>query len=68
MGHKVINEFKDSADKNYYYAEGELYPRKGYKPTKKRIEELSKVHPKYKCAFIKLLEKKAENEKKPAKK
>lgn len=50
MKYEVINEFIDK-DKTHYKV-GDTYPEKG-KPTKKRIEELSKEHPKYKRIFIK---------------
>lgn len=48
--YKVINEFIDKETKIHYKV-GDKYPKKG-KVTKKRIEELSKKHPKYKVAFI----------------
>jgi hypothetical protein len=37
----VIKSFKDLQDGQHIYRAGDEYPRKGYKPTKKRIEELS---------------------------
>jgi hypothetical protein len=37
----VVKDFTDLQDNNYIYRIGDEYPRKGYKPTKKRIEELS---------------------------
>lgn len=65
MAFKVINSFKDRLDGHHYYKEGKPYPRQGYKPTKKRFEELSKKHPEYKVAFIEETkeEKKAEKKK-----
>lgn len=33
--------WKDLKDNNYIYKKGDDYPRKGLKPTKKRIEELT---------------------------
>jgi len=52
MAYKVINRFKDTQDNNTVYEVGEEYPKGEYKPTKKRIAELSKEHPKYKRIFI----------------
>lgn len=54
MSYKVVNRFKDTEDGNHIYQVGDAYPKKGdYKPSKKRIDLLSKEHPKYKCSFIK---------------
>lgn len=36
----VIKDFKDLQDRQHIYRVGDTYPRKGYKPSKKRIEEL----------------------------
>ncbi|WP_088033528.1 hypothetical protein [Evansella clarkii] len=53
MPYKVINRFKDTKDNDgHIYEAGDPYPAEGKKATKKRIEELSKVHPKYKKVFI----------------
>ncbi|MFS0783556.1 hypothetical protein [Bacillus sp. 1P06AnD] len=52
MRYKVINDFKDKEDNNTFYKKGEEYPKGRQKPTKKRIEELSKKNPEYKVAFI----------------
>ena len=41
MEYKVIEYFTDLQDKNYAYNSGDVYPRKGYKPTEQRIEELT---------------------------
>lgn len=38
---KVIKPFFDLQDNNYEYKSGDVYPRKDYKPTKARIEELA---------------------------
>jgi hypothetical protein len=38
---KVIKPFFDLQDNNYEYKSGDIYPRKDYKPTKARIEELA---------------------------
>ncbi|MGF7046393.1 hypothetical protein J2T13_000869 [Paenibacillus sp. DS2015] len=52
MAHKVINRFKDNDEGGTIYSVGESYPKGNSKPTKKRIEELSKVHSEYNVAFI----------------
>lgn len=52
MAYRVIHRFYDSMDNSHVYAVGDEYPRKGHKPTKKRIEELTKVHHLHKVAFI----------------
>jgi len=52
MKYTVINDFNDKQDNDTPYRVGETYPKVGYKPTKKRIEELSKEHPEYKRVFI----------------
>lgn len=38
---KVIKSFFDLQDNNYSYKVGDTYPRKDYKPTKARIDELA---------------------------
>ena len=53
MKYKVIHAFKDSEDKSTLYNIGDEYPKGKLKPTKKRIEELSKTHPVHNVAFIK---------------
>lgn len=52
MKHKVLHSFRDKDNDNTLYNVGEEYPKGDYKPTKKRIEELSKKHKKHKVAFI----------------
>lgn len=37
----TLEYFTDLQDNNYAYKVGDEYPRKGYKPTKERIEELA---------------------------
>lgn len=37
----VYKAFKDLEDNNYLYKKGDIYPREGLTPTKKRINELS---------------------------
>ena len=38
---KVLKSFYDLQDNCYKYKKGDAYPRKGYKPTDARIEELA---------------------------
>lgn len=51
MAYKVINRFFDNKDKVLYNV-GEEFPKGDSKPSKKRISELSEVHPKFNRAFI----------------
>ena len=37
----VFPRWKDLEDNGYIYKKGDTYPRKGYTPTKKRIEQLT---------------------------
>lgn len=37
----VYKAWKDMEDENHLYKKGDIYPREGLKPTKKRIKELS---------------------------
>ena len=39
--YRVIEVFTDLQDSNYRYNVGDEYPRTGYKPSTKRIDELS---------------------------
>ena len=52
MPYKVVNRFIDTKDNDTLYEVGDTYPKTSKKPTKKRIEELSKKHPKYNRVFI----------------
>lgn len=53
--YKVINKFIDLDNKTLYNV-GEGFPKGNSKPTKKRINELLSIHPKYNCAFIEVIE------------
>lgn len=64
MAYKVINSFRDAEDKNRLYKEGDEYPIGDSKPSKKRIEELSKKHQKYKKSFIEEVKGKSEKKSK----
>jgi hypothetical protein len=68
MAYKVINSFRDATDKNRVYKEGDEFPAGDSKPSKKRIEELSKQHPKYKRSFIEEVKEKREVKEKSKKK
>ena len=37
----VYEKFKDLEDNDYIYKKGDIYPREGLEPSKKRIKELS---------------------------
>lgn len=52
----VINDFRDLKDDKYKYKAGDEFPREGKRPSKKRLEELSEIHPEHKKAFIKAIE------------
>lgn len=39
--YKALSHFTDLQDNGYTYHAGDKYPRKGYEPSKARIEELS---------------------------
>lgn len=75
MTYKVVNTFKEKHDNDRIYKAGKPYPADGFKPTKKRIEELSVKHPKYGVIFIEEVPEKekpkadkGKSEKKPKKK
>lgn len=50
--YKVVNDFTDLEDNNNRYKAGDEYPKGDHKPSKKRIDELSSLHPKHKMVFI----------------
>lgn len=56
--YEVIVYFEDLQDNEYKYYVGDSYPRKGLKPSKKRIEELSTNKNKRGIPLIKPKEKK----------
>lgn len=37
----VIRPFRDAKDEYHVYRAGDTYPREGYNPSKKRIDELT---------------------------
>ena len=50
--YEVIKRFADLQDGRYVYNEGDVYPREGVKPTKKRISELASDKNKLKTPLI----------------
>ncbi|UEX89693.1 Rho termination factor N-terminal domain-containing protein [Staphylococcus ratti] len=53
---RVIAKFTDGQDEGHLYNEGALYPRLGYKPTKKRIEELASGNNKRNLSVIEVID------------
>lgn len=58
----VYKVFKDLEDNNYLYKKGDIYPREGLEPTKKRISELSSKKNKIGEILIKKIEEPKEDE------
>ena len=52
MAYRVVKRFSDLQDKGYPYAEGDIYPRKGYEPSAERIEMLSTANNRQKAVLI----------------
>ena len=48
----VVKKFRDLQDNDKVYKVGDKYPRRGLRPTKKRIEELSTENNKIGCVLI----------------
>ena len=63
--YKVVKDFTDLNDNNHVYLAGDEYPRKGVKPSAKRIDELCS---KFNKRGEVLIEEVVEKEAKPAKK
>lgn len=59
--HRVIEMFTDLQDSNYRYNVGDVYPRTGYKPSAKRIDELSGANNKRGKPLIKAAQESAES-------
>jgi hypothetical protein len=59
--YKVIEVFTDLQDSNYHYNVGDEYPRTGYKPSTKRIDELSGTNNKRGKPLIKAVQESAES-------
>lgn len=68
MSYTVVNTFKEKHDDDRVYEAGKPYPQGDFKPTKKRIEELSAKHAEYGVVFIKEEKPKEEKAKKTKKK
>lgn len=58
--YEVVHRFKDLEDNDYIYKVGDIYPREGIEPTKKRIKELSTEKNKIGEVLIKKIEEEAE--------
>lgn len=58
----VYKAFKDSEDNNYIYKKGDIYPREGLEPTKKRIKELASGKNKIGKILIQKIEESTETE------
>ena len=59
--YRVIEVFTDLQDSNYFYSVGDEYPRAGYKPSTKRIDELSGANNKKGKPLIKAVQESAES-------
>lgn len=42
MAYTAAYNIRDTKDNDYLYLAGDVYPRDGYKPSEKRVEELLK--------------------------
>lgn len=61
--YKATRDFIDLKDKDFRYKEGDVYPRKGYKPSESRISELAGNHNLMRVPLIEKIEvKKADGE------
>ena len=58
--YRVIEVFTDLQDSNYRYNVGDEYPRTGYKPSTKRIDELSGANNKRGKPLIEVVQESAE--------
>lgn len=52
----IYERFKDLEDNDFIYIKGDIYPREGLEPTKKRIKELSTTKNKIGEILIKKIE------------
>lgn len=66
--YRVIVMFTDLKDGNHKYEVGDIYPRKGYKPSLVRVKELSTKENKRGIVLIEEVEEKNEPKKKSKKK
>ena len=62
--YKVIARFADLQDESHIYEIGDTFPRKGFKSSEERIEELASDKNKIGIPLIKLVEAKAKSTKK----
>lgn len=58
--YEVVHSFKDLQDNDYIYKIGDVYPREGNEPTKKRIKELTSDKNKIGKILIEKIENKTE--------
>lgn len=54
--YKVTNKFKENQHEGHIYNVGDTYPVEGKRLVKSRAEQLLKVHPTYKVAFLEAVE------------
>ncbi len=59
----VYKKFKDLEDNNFIYKIGDVYPREGLEPSKKRIKELSTEKNKIGKILIKKIDKVEQDDK-----
>lgn len=52
MSYKVEERFFDLLDNSFVYEVGDVFPRKGYEPTKERLESLLSSNNAYHKPFI----------------
>lgn len=65
--YKAIADFKDLKDDGYVYRAGDVYPRAGYDPTEKRLNDLlSSNNKRGRAVIIAIEDKKPVSEKIPA--
>lgn len=62
MKYEVLKYFEDAHDKEHPYNAGDIYPRRGLKPTAERIKELMTSQNRRKEPFIKRIEEKSQTE------
>lgn len=56
MMYRVLRDFVDLQDDKHFYAVGDEYPRKGYEPTERRVEELAGANNLLRCPLIEKVE------------
>ncbi|QBX27352.1 Rho termination factor N-terminal domain-containing protein [Streptococcus parauberis] len=56
MSYKVEERFFDLLDNSFVYEVGDVFPRKGYEPTKERLDSLLSSNNAYRKPFISVSE------------